>query len=146
MDYRYSNHVPRVQTSASTRGESCQAELCHVSCMNLLQHNEKTAVALHLIQFHPLALPLSNFLSVMMIIISNTPPVSTQAAVLHLKQQQQEKMVSPEHARRPNFSRGSVSRRTHGPSYRGKKHKRLRQTPQLFFGVFSNKDSSSGSK
>lgn len=57
MDYRYSNHVPGVQTSASIRGESCQAELCHVSCVNLLQHNEKTAVALHLIQFHPLSLP-----------------------------------------------------------------------------------------
>lgn len=38
-------------------GESCQAGLCHVSCMNLLQHNEKPAVALHLIQFHPSTVP-----------------------------------------------------------------------------------------
>lgn len=69
MDYRYSNHVPGVQTSASIRGESCQAELCHVSCVNLLQHNEKTAVALHLIQFHPLSLPPSVSPSVVVLLI-----------------------------------------------------------------------------
>lgn len=49
VDYRYSNHVPVVQTSASIRGESCQAELCRVSCVILLHHNEKHGGA---VQFH----------------------------------------------------------------------------------------------
>lgn len=42
MDYRYSHHVPDVQTSATVWGESCQEELCGVSFMSLQQHNEKT--------------------------------------------------------------------------------------------------------
>lgn len=50
VDYRYSNHVPVVQTSASIRGESCQAELCPISCVNLLHHNEKHGGT---VQFYP---------------------------------------------------------------------------------------------
>lgn len=130
MDYRYSNHVPHVQTSASIKGESCQAELCHVSCMNLLQHNEKAAVALHLIQFHPLTLPLSNFLSVKMIIISNTSPVSLKDRVLHLNKKKKRWCHLNKH--RPQFFiRNCVTAYT-WPQLQ----KRLRQTPQLFLGCF----------
>lgn len=124
VDYRYSNHEPRVQTSACIRGQSCQAGLCHVSCMNVLQHNEKTAVALHVIQFQPLTLPSQ-------LIISDNPPVSIQVWF------RDKKMESPEHG--PHFSSGTVSRHTRS-QLKNASHKR----PNSFWGV-SNKDSRSSS-
>lgn len=136
MDYRYLNHVPGVQTSASIRGESCQAELCHVSCVNLLQHNEKTAVALHLIQFHPLTLPPAIFTSLVMIAILkhlfSLPTSCIQGVTLYL-----------------NLNTAATVFHHEGSDIRLhlKKNTHLRQTTQLFFfgggGVFSNKDSSS---
>ena len=44
-------------------GESCQAELCHVSRVTFLQDNEKRAVVQHLIQFHSLTLSHNSSLS-----------------------------------------------------------------------------------
>lgn len=125
MDYRYSNHVPHVQTSASIRGESCQAELCHVSCMNLPQHNEKTAVALNLIQFHPLTLPLSNFFSVIMIIIFDTPLVSVQRIVYLFFCGATWICTGPIFHQELCHSSRTLS-----------VIKRFRQAPQLFFRVF----------
>lgn len=132
MDYRYSNHVPGVQTSTSIRGESCQAELCHVSCVNLLQHNEKTAVALHLIQFHPLTLPPPNFPSVVIIVIWKHP---------FRLQKGWKKMVLPERTCH-NFSSWSVS----SQKKNNNKKNLLQMNSPTLFGVFSNKCGSGSSK
>lgn len=124
-------------------GESCQAGLCHVSCMNLLQHNEKPAVALHLIQFHPSTVP--PFLSF--------PPSRgdhfERPSSLHKRGDSFTRWCHLNRHRKPppQFIRKCVAAHTWT---RSEKIKHLRQTLHLLFfffgmGVFSNKASSSSS-